>query len=104
MMYQNNQNYIDNTAITMQLHLLWWQRPQWHKSKMAAMWFDDYHIMYRNFGTNEDRNMYNVSKYSGFSAKWSRPTLAFKQYFCLFAAHLGCAEVVRAYEPPSVSK
>ena len=29
---------------------------------MAAMQFNDYHIMHRNFGTNEDINMYNVSK------------------------------------------
>ena len=33
-----------------------------HKSKMAAMWFEYYHIMPRNFGTHEERNMYNVSK------------------------------------------
>ena len=28
---------------------------------------------------------------------------AFKQYCCLFADHLGCTEVVRAYEPPNFS-
>ena len=28
---------------------------------------------------------------------------AFKQYVCLFADHLGCTEVVQAYEPPSFS-
>ena len=28
---------------------------------------------------------------------------AFKQYFCLFADHLGCTDVVRAYDLPSFS-
>ena len=27
---------------------------------------------------------------------WASP---FKQYFCLFADHLGCTDVVQAYEP-----
>ena len=29
---------------------------------------------------------------------------AFKQYFCLFADHLECTEVILAYEPLSLSK
>ena len=33
-------------------------------------------------------------------AIWSR---LIRSFFCLFAGHLECTEVVRAYEPPSVS-